>query len=106
MVFSDSYRHILQKKCGIRLVDSVYNGNSTDTITSAIQETSSGVLSLTKGELELNNRTRINYGSIYTIENICAYNSNTSAGKGAIKIKLPFSFVSMMFYAEIYIYNA
>ena len=85
-----------------------YNGNSTDTITSTIQETSSGVLSLTKGELELNDRTRINYGNIYTIENICAYNSNLSAVTGTIKIKLPFGFVSIMFYAEIdiYLYNA
>lgn len=85
-----------------------YNGSNTGTVTSTIQETSSGVLSLTKGELELNDRTRINYGSIYTIENICAYNSNLSSVKGTIKIKLPFGFVSMMFYAEIdiYVYNA
>lgn len=45
-----------------------YNGSNTGTVTSTIQETSSGVLSLTKGELELNDRTRINYGSIYTVE--------------------------------------
>lgn len=82
-----------------------YNGNTTSTITSSLQEVTSGVLSLAKGQLKLNDRTLIDYGNgIYAVKNICTYNSNASSVKGTIKIKLPFGFVSMMFYAEIDIY--